>query len=114
MPGLIVCVVLPLTLSEPRDTRPVGDGAARPANGSGKALTWVVGVGLSEALPDLLVPPTTSIPAGALSVALPLAVSAVADDELTTTMPGEVTVRLALPDRLSAPPAVGFRISMAE
>ena len=66
----------------------------------------VVGAGLKLALPLFWTPPWTSI-TDALTAALPLADRAV--DELESTKTPPVSLMLAFPERLRAPPADGSR-----
>jgi hypothetical protein len=66
----------------------------------------VVAAGLSVALPLLLTPPTTWT-AAAVILALPLSVRAVVEPESTTSVLGMLMA--ALPETLSAPPAVPLR-----
>src|SRR4051812_27654789 len=106
MPGLMVKDELPLRLTAPREARPDELGAARLASGSATAAAPVTGFGLKEALPDLLSPPTIWMPA-AVTVALPLARTAVDDFESTTTTPG--TSMSPLPDTVSDPATVVLR-----
>ena len=92
---------------EPMFVRPVGIAGIGSA-ASGSETTWlpVTGWGLNVGLPLLETPPTTWMPA-AFTEAAPLIVMALDDFESTITSP--VTLMLALPDRLIAPPAVGSR-----
>src|SRR5262245_45366107 len=99
----MVCELLPLRLTDPRATPPLG--AANPASGSGNAVMPMVGVGWKLALPVARVPPTTWMLA-AVTWALPLADRAVVELESTTTEPG--MLMLAFPERVRAPLAVGF------
>src|SRR5438105_1558643 len=95
---------LPARVTEPCEVPPVG--AWTPANGSTTAAVIVVGLGWKAALPDLLKPPT-SCTLAAVTLALPLAISAVADFELMTTLPG--TLMTPLPEMVKAPLALASR-----
>ena len=71
----------------------------------GNVAAPVTGAGLKLALPLFWTPPCTSI-TDALTAALPLAERAV--DELESTKTPPVSLMLAFPERLSAPPADGI------
>ena len=80
----MVFVELLLRLTEPCDGRPVG--GCKPGSGSGRAAAPVTGLGLSDAPPETLTPPTTwmLVP---FTVPLPLATRAEDDLESTYTRP---------------------------
>src|ERR1700686_128945 len=93
---------LPDNVKEPCEVPPVGAGA--PANGS--AMEPGIGAGWKAALPDLLKPPTSWM-LFAVTLALPVAMIAVADFESTMTLPA--TLMAPLPEMVNAPPAVESR-----
>ncbi len=104
MPGLIVSAVAPPMFTEPCDVPP--DGTASMASGSATTAAPVTGLGLRVALPVLLTPPTTWMLA-AVTLALPLATSAVLEFESTTTAAGALMI--ALCESVNAPLAVALR-----
>ncbi len=86
MPGLMVCELLPLRLTD--DLLPLTLGTGRLASGSPKEAAPVTGLGLRWALPlDWTLPTTSMLPA----VTLTLPLTEIAEDELESTSTAPLT-----------------------
>ena len=103
-----MAIALPLRLPETGEPYVAAVGAARLANGL--PVTAGVLVLVTLAFPLLLTPPTTCTLA-AVTLALPLASTALAESESTTTLPA-VSIS-ALPESESAPPAAACSATTA-
>src|SRR5579872_460441 len=100
----MVLEVLPPRLIE--TGAPLTVGVGNPARGSDTAAAPVTGATLKEALAEPVSPPTIWMEE-AVTVALPLTLTADVDIESTTMMPG--TLRDAFPETFRAPAAEEFR-----